>query len=130
MKQNHRKTNKDPIPASVLPYLLRYAYACEGFFMDLSARSLAGALPDEDRRHINSTVWACGTFDPTRFGLQVGFEFEDKRFEIASVPLLAPWWDRFVKGEHGDATAFLPALAGLRMVIAALETGIRFQGIQ
>ncbi|GJD87945.1 hypothetical protein BHAOGJBA_1452 [Methylobacterium hispanicum] len=130
VKHSHQKTNKNPIPASVLPYLLRYAYACEGFFMDLSARSLAGALTDEERKYVNHTIWTFGTFDPARFGLKVGFEFEDKRHEIGSIPLLAPWWDRFVKCEQGDTTAFLPALSGLRMVIGALETGIRFQGIQ
>ncbi|MGU3403763.1 hypothetical protein [Methylobacterium brachiatum] len=127
-----QKTNKDPIASSVLPFLLRYAYACEAFFLELSERSLAGKLSDHFRTPIRSIHRNNGTYQPDRFDAEVGFDYDGRHYEIDSVPMVASWEERFVNGPDGQGSvkAFLPQLSGLRLVIAALETGIRFQGLQ
>ncbi|WP_143012197.1 hypothetical protein [Methylobacterium phyllostachyos] len=132
-KVNRRpqKTNKNPIATSVLPYLLRYAYACEAFFETLAQQSLEGTLGRERRKALGSAVRNANPFDTKALGVDVGFDFEGARYVIDSVPHLAPMEDRFVRLPGKEAAmVYLPHLSGLRMNIAALEIGIRFQGIQ
>ncbi|HEY8381907.1 MAG TPA: hypothetical protein VIL09_07150 [Microvirga sp.] len=126
-----RKTNKVPIPTAVLPFLLRYAYACEAFFLGLGKRSLAGGISTAERSLIRLKVWSSEELAPSDFGVEAAFDFDGRHYIVQDVPMLATWDERFVRNEGaGSRTAFLPQLSALRMVIAALETGIRFQGIQ
>ncbi|MDQ0444494.1 hypothetical protein [Methylobacterium persicinum] len=129
------KTNKTPIPTAVLPLLFRYAYACEAFFLELGQASLAGTLPKTQQKLIGTLHKYVGTYEPSLFEGscgKVGFEFEGRWHDIETVPLLVAWDERvvMVPGEERPRSAFVPQLSGLRLVIAALETGIRFQGLQ
>ncbi len=122
------KTNKSPIPRSVVPYLLRYAYECERFIMAASDLSIAGELTTEQRRAIAQVGYAGRPYDAELFGMAPTVDVDGRSHPIREVPPIAPWADRFIRGAEG--ATFIPQLSGLRLVIAALETGIRFQGLQ
>jgi hypothetical protein len=125
------KTNKVPIPSAVLPYLLRYAYAVEEFYLAITKRSLEVGLSKDDWRRVTRLRRVGAGHKPSDWGIEVGFEYQGIRYAIDSIPPVATWEYRNVKTQDGPARKILlPQVSGFRMGIAALETGIRFQGIQ
>jgi hypothetical protein len=125
------KTNKAPIPSAVLPYLLRYAYAVEGFFLTITERSLGIGLSKDEQRRVSQARREGVGYNPSEWGIEVGFEYQGTYYVIDSVPAVATWDYRSVRSADGPPRRVrLPQLSGFRMTIVALETGIRFQGVQ
>ncbi|WP_091133633.1 hypothetical protein [Microvirga guangxiensis] len=131
VKRGASKTNKDPIPKAVVPYLLRFAYAIEGFFITLMERSLKVGLGEDEKRLLWNNRRGAKGYVPSEWGVDVGFEFNGTQYRIDFIPALATWDYRFISGRgESGGKVLLPQISALRMVIVALETGIRFQGIQ
>jgi hypothetical protein len=120
------KTNKDPIPKAVVPYLLRYAYAAEGFFTSLYERTLSPGLTDDERR----LAWRPDSYSTAEWNVPVSFEFDERVYQIDTIPNFPVWEKRWIRDAEQVREVNVPHISALRMVIAALETGIRFQGIQ
>ncbi|KQT84967.1 hypothetical protein ASG51_02595 [Methylobacterium sp. Leaf465] len=131
ISRSPQKTNKTPIPKALMPFILRYAYACESFFIEISNQILAGKLTKSDVKGIWRRVRKSEAFKASEYGLNVTFEYDGNSYTISEVPQLATWAERSVKlGAQEVSKVVLPHLSSLRMIIVALETGIRFQGVQ
>ncbi|MBJ6127554.1 hypothetical protein [Microvirga splendida] len=127
--RNPSKTNKNPIPRAVVPYLLRFSYAVEEFFNKLTERLLNVGLSEADRGRLAVIRRGAKGYIPSEWDIDVGFEFNGIQYEIDYIPALVGWDYRLIRGRD-DHKILLPQVSALRMVIVALETGIRFQGIQ
>ena len=103
-----KKTNKRPFAKYVIPHLLGWLYAVEAFGMHLASQG--------------KTVQRIGNFlSAAEHGFVPFYRHLGRlhRVEAIPMPLL-----RTPPGYSG------PTMTVLRMVIVALETGLRFQGVQ
>ncbi len=125
------RTNKLPLPKLAFPLLMRYAYACENFYSQLIDRSLSGRMSNTELALIRGERKRSGSLDPAWFGIELNVEYEGRCLPLSNVPMLATWEYSQIRNDAGEVeTVFLPRISGFRLVIAALETGIRFQGLQ
>ncbi len=123
-RSSRSKTNKTPIRRELLPWLLRYGYAVENHFDELSRRILSGELT------IGASKFAGILLDVKPAEVRPAIEFDGRQFELEAIPNVAVWRSRAFIVDGRAVHRIVPAISGLRMCLVALETGLRFQGIQ
>lgn len=123
-RKRNSKTTKVPFPKNVVPYLLRYFYAVEEFGIHLQK------LSKDDEKSLSPKRRA-EILNTADYGYSLKFEYGGREFRISEVPDVFSVAKRNVKKEDGTLLRCdLPALSALRMLITALETGLRLQSIQ
>lgn len=120
------KTAKVIIPKGIYGYLLFYGYAVEAFGEYLLQQVLADKLSmsrTELRNH--------QTFQTDELGFVPLVRHRGKLYPVFEVPNIFVWTERIVKVPHGDERClYIPHLTILRLLLAAVETGLRLQGLQ
>ncbi|SFF22469.1 hypothetical protein SAMN04488523_1334 [Sulfitobacter brevis] len=110
-------TNKVPVGAETLPHLIYWLYGVEEFGRFLQSRDSEAWKGFELRRGFNDHIIACADY-----GFEPEYTYMDETYRIEKIPL------SLLVGQL-EVSAGLN-LSALRMVIAALETGLRFQAVQ
>lgn len=146
------KTTKVPFTKRVYPHLLFYSYAIEAFGQYLQILAMerpelfagkrirqqsflsTGPLPEQvsDSGAVSDDYledW------PECFGYVPYISYRGKNYPIYRLPDVYQWAARKINLERyqltgGVATYWLPHLTILRMLIGAIETGLRLQSIQ
>lgn len=103
-----RGTNKVPFGRSVLPHLVLWLYAVEAWGQYVNDRGIE--LPNK-----------ASVGDPAEFGFVPVYWYMNRAYPISHVPFASI---RPQRVRHGTS------LTGLRLIISAVETGIRFQSMQ
>lgn len=118
------KTNKIPFTKKVMPYLLRYLYSLEEFSIHLQNLSLRGGKHIPLHRQPSKII-------PADFDFDASITVRGESFPIKEFPNILPISKQTIRLSDGSVvTCQMPVLGGLRMIIAALETGLRLQSIQ
>lgn len=110
-------TNKVPFGAETLPHLLSWLYAVEEFGCYVQSRGEDAWRGFELRRGYNDHVITCADYD-----FEPEYTYLGDTYRIKKVPL------SLLAGRR-EISAGLN-LSALRMVLTALETGLRFQAVQ
>lgn len=125
--QTKSKTTKEVIPKHIYGHLLFYCYAVEQFGMHLEEMAKAGTLPLD-----NEALRNARHIDTAAFGLVPEVRYRGNSYPVTSVPNVFTWAERELKQPVDDAhrTVFMPHCSALRLLITALETGLRVQSVQ
>lgn len=147
------KTTKIPFTKRVYPHLLFYCYAIEAFGEYLQRVAMerselfaskylrqqkffsTGPLP-EDVSSVGSVSRAYLEDWPDNFGYIPFISYRGKNYPIYRLPDVYQWalrkinLDRYKISPGVVVTRWLPHLTALRMLIGAVETGLRLQSIQ
>lgn len=115
--KKNNKTNKVPIRKDTFPHLMSYLHAVEQFGYELTKLPKA-ALSSIPFKTFNDNY----LIDTAEFGPSPSYGYLDETYTIRHVPL------RLLVGQR-DAQKGIN-LSTLRMIIVALETGLRFQSVQ
>ena len=146
------KTTKVPFTKRVYPHLLFYCYAIEAFgqylqFIAMQRPELFEGKRIRQQRFLNTGPLSEQVSDsgvvsveyledwPENFGYIPYISYRGKNYPIYRVPNVYQWAKRKInlKRYHfnGDvANCWLPHLTVLRMLIGAVETGLRLQSLQ
>lgn len=151
--QKKSKTTKIPFSKRVYPHLLYYCYAVEAFGEYLQSLAMerpilfkgkhirqkkfisTGPLPNQvdDLGRVSKEYledW------PDGFGYVPYISYRGKNFPIYRLPDVFQWANRCINlsryniKPNGVAARWMPHLTVLRMLIGAVETGLRLQSIQ
>lgn len=122
------KTTKEVIPKQIYGYLLFYCYAVEDFGMHLETMARSGVLP-QDR---NATLRKALRFDTRAFGFTPDLTYRGRSYPLATVPNVFTWAERELRlpDVAGGTFVYMPHCSVLRLLITALETGLRAQSVQ
>jgi hypothetical protein len=125
--KRNSKTTKEVIPKHIYGYLLFYCYALEQFGIHLEEMAKAGALPLD-----NETLRTAQNIQTAAFGFVPRVEYRGNSYPVATVPNVFTWAERELKQPLDEAyrTVFMPHCSALRLLITALETGLRVQSVQ
>lgn len=121
------KTTKEVIPKHIYGYLLFYCYAIEQFGMHLERIAKEGSLSQIPIKLRNSL-----RFKTFEFGQIPHVVYRGKKFPLQTVPNVFTWGERELQtaSTAGTKTIYVPHCSALRVLITALETGLRVQSIQ
>lgn len=125
--QTKSKTTKEVIPKHIYGHLLFYCYAVEEFGMHLEAMAKSGSITASHREL--AMAWDLKT---GAFGLMPQVRYRGHSYPLTEVPNVFVWVERQLKQPAAGAgsTVFMPHASALRMLITALETGLRVQSVQ
>ncbi|WP_218512002.1 hypothetical protein [Variovorax sp. dw_308] len=125
--QTKNKTTKVVIPKEIYGYLLFYCYAVEDFGMRLETMAKAGAL-SPSRKDLRTALF----FETSAFGEVPNVSYRGRSYPLAAVPNVFTWGEREVMsaGEAVGSDVYVPHCTVLRLLITALETGLRAQSVQ
>lgn len=124
--KKHTKTTKVVIPKGVYGYLLFYGYAVEAFGEYLLQQALSESLPMSRGMFRDKQ-----TFRADKLGFIPLVRYRGQLYPVFSVPNIFVWAERTVKTSQGDEKRFyIPHLTTLRLLLSAVETGLRLQSIQ
>ncbi|WP_157382436.1 hypothetical protein [Burkholderia ubonensis] len=147
------KTNKVPFSRKVYPHLLFYAYALEAFGQYLQQVAIGnppwfGPRVRKEQKFLATSAGEAGerwasTFShaaeqeiyPENFGYVPFICYRGKNYPITRVPNVYQWAERTIDGSRlggqpETVKCWMPHLGTLRMLIAAIETGLRLQSLQ
>jgi hypothetical protein len=147
------KTTKVPFSKRVYPHLLFYSYAVEAFGEYLQQLAMSGSVSFSGRTRIQKSFFDAGPTpdqvdddgriseeyledNPEPFGYIPFISYRGKNYPIHRIPNCYQWAERkFDVSRYGVMGAqitdlWTPHLTTLRMLIGAIETGLRLQGIQ
>ena len=147
------KTNKVPFSKKVYPHLLFYAYALEAFGQYLQQVAAENpewfALRYRKEQKFLQTYQTPEGFDgsanlpyasamdmyPENFGYIPFICYRGKNYPITRVPNVYQWVERTIEGSKfgvapGPMKCWMPHMGALRMLIGAIETGLRLQSLQ
>ncbi len=119
------KTNKNIIPRNIYGHLLFYCYAVEEFGQYLLQRALVG-----DFDEIWNDMRAAFRYEAARFGMTPVVRYRGQEMPVRSVPNVFSWAEREVERDGARVVVAVPHLTALRLLIVALETGLRCQSVQ
>lgn len=121
------KTTKEVIPKQIYGYLLFYCYAVEDFGMRLETMAKSGWLPD-DRRVLRDAL----RFETADFDFTPQVTYRGRSYALATAPNVFAWAERELKPSDSveRTVAYMPHFSALRLLITALETGLRAQSVQ
>ncbi len=124
--KTNNKTTKEVIPKHIYGYLLFYCYAIEDFGMHLEAMAKSALLPGRDKLR-TALRFETGAFD---YAPQV--TYRGKSYPLATVPNVFTWAERelTLSDSEESITVYMPHCTVLRLLITALETGLRAQSVQ
>lgn len=119
------KTNKEIIPRHVYGHLLFYCYAVEEFGLHLLRQALDGRFKG---------TWAemrrASRYEASRFGFLPSVRYRSLEMLVRWVPNVFAWVEREVEGGDERVAVTVPHLTALRLLIVAIETGLRCQSVQ
>ncbi len=119
------KTNKEIIPRNIYGHLLFYCYAVEEFGQHLLQRSLAG-----DFKETWNDMRAAFRYEAAKLGMTPVVRYRGQETPVRSVPNVFTWAEREVERDGARVVVAVPHLTALRLLIVALETGLRCQSVQ
>ena len=121
------KTNKVVIPKHLYGYLLFYAYALEDVGMKLEQQALDGTLQQNDAFSLRDR-W----IRLADFGISASVKHRMSSHLLTEVPNIFTWAPRKLKESDGVTreVAYLPDCTVLRLLITAVESGLRCQSVQ
>lgn len=120
------KTTKVVIPKGVYGYLLFYGYAVEAFGEYLLQQARSECLPE-------SRVMLRGaqTFRTGELGFIPFVRYRGRMHPILEIPNVFVWSEQTIETYAGNKKrVYMPHLSTLRLLISAVETGLRLQSIQ
>lgn len=125
--QTKNKTTKVVIPKHIYGYLLFYCYAVEDFGIHLEAMVRSGVLPQNRKALLNALRFETGAF-----GCTPHVTYRGGSYPLASVPNVFTWAERelALQDSADSAVIYMPHCSVLRLLIVALETGLRAQSVQ
>lgn len=147
------KTTKTPFTKKVYPHLLFFSYAVEAFgeYLQQLAMERPDVFAGKRLRQQNfyltgptpEQVAPDGKVDeefledwPENYGYVPFIRYRGKNYPIYRVPNIYHWAERLIDfsrygmSTQGTRKCFLPHLSTLRMLLGAIETGLRLQSIQ
>lgn len=119
------KTNKEIIPRNIYGHLLFYCYAIEEFGQHLLQRALAGDFEDNW-----SDMRAAFRYEAAKLGMTPVVRYRGQEIPVYFVPNVFTWAEREVERESERTVVVVPHMTALRLLIVALETGLRCQSVQ
>lgn len=121
------KTNKEVIPRQIYGHLLFYCYAVEEFGMHLERLALSGTL-GLGREQLRTAQ----QFTPADFGFNAQFIYRGRVLPVPLVPNVYAWREREIASDQDQSSkeVYVPHLTALRLLLVALETGLRAQSVQ
>lgn len=148
-----KKTTKTPFSKRVYPHLLFYGYAVEAFGEYLQQVAMERPEVFEGKRLRQQKFFSTGpTLDqvddngrvseefledwPDNFGYVPFVRYRGKTYPISRVPNVFNWGERnidltrYLGADAGVARRWLPHLTTHRMLLGAVETGLRLQSLQ
>lgn len=118
------KTNKVVIQNEIFWPLLFYCYAVEEFGLYLLQLALDGRL--ENQHAVTRTL----RFDTALYGMSPTVRYRGSENTLHQVPNVFTWVERELIREGEKVLVMVPHLSALRVLIVALETGLRLQSVQ
>lgn len=121
------KTSKVVFPKGAYCYLVHYTYAVEAMGEYLLERCLANEFSIVELRLLNQMRW----LDTSMLGFVPYIRVRGSLTAITRIPNVFQWVARYFKSdEEGPAQRFVPHLTVVRVLIAAIETGLRLSGLR
>lgn len=121
------KTTKVAFTKSTYSLLIKYGYAIEAFGDFLLEKSLNNEFSEEQLKELNSERF----IDSEKFGYIPYVLDKGILTPVYFIPKVFIWETRnFVKPGYLAEYAFIPHLTTLRVLIVAIETGLRLAGIR
>lgn len=121
------KTTKVVFPKGVYKYLVHYVYAVEAMGEYLLGKCLANEFSIDKLRLISGLRW----LDASILGFIPFVRVNDKVIPVCQVPNVFSWVTRLVKKDGAPSgECFIPHLTTLRLLIAAIEIGLRVAGLR
>jgi len=121
------KTSKVVFPKNSYGYLVHYGYALEAFGKYLLDRCLTGSFSSAKSRKFRSLRW----IDTERCGYIPFVMFRGEIIPIRWVPNVYLWTTRrFKEGRSKNPEVFVPHLTTLRLLLTAIEIGLRLSGLR
>lgn len=121
------KTSKVVFPKGAYCYLLHYSYAVEAMGEYLLGRCLDNSFSKRDLRILSQMRW----LDTSVLGFVPYIRVRGKLTHITHIPNVFNWATRyFDNGEDVPVECFVPHLTVFRVLIAAIETGLRLSGLR
>jgi hypothetical protein len=119
------KTTKVVIPSNLYGHMLFYFYAVEEFGQHLLDQALSSGIGEGPAEIRNARE-----LDPTKFGHTPLVRYRGQNIPLTTVPNVFSWEQRDILSNGQHARLLVPHLTALRLLIVALETGLRCQSIQ
>lgn len=124
-----KKTNKIPFTSEVYPFLIRYAYAVESFGMFLQDAAAKSDI------FSNCSLREAAIYNTADFGLTPIVAVHGKCYPLSWAPNVYPVFKRNMiisepSGSNSMRQVYMLHLGIVRMLITAIETGLRLQHIQ
>lgn len=120
------KTSKIPFEKNVYGFLVHYGYAVEAFGEFLQMECFAGDF-DANRKSVTNARW----FDTEKYGFVPFFRHRGKTYPLKIIPNVFLWHERtFYKPGLQSEKAFVPHLTCLRLLVGAIEVGLRLMGLK
>jgi hypothetical protein len=121
------KTNKEVIPKHLYGYLLFYAYALEEIGMKLEQQALDGTLQGNAAFRARDRWLRLADF-----GISACVKHRMASHVLSEVPNIYSWVPRNLVGpdQVTREVAYVPHCTTLRLLITAVETGLRCQSVQ
>lgn len=121
------KTSKVVFPKGAYSYLVHYAYAVEAMGEYLLGRCLTNDFNAGELRQISQMRW----LDTSLLGFVPYVRVRGKLTPITYIPNVFQWIARhFECSEEIAVKRFVPHLTVIRVLIAAIETGLRLSGLR
>lgn len=121
------KTSKIVFPKGAYSYLIHYVYAVEAMGEYLLGRCLANEISISELRLLNQARW----LETSALGFVPYVRVRGKLSPVQHVPNVFNWVTRqFRSGGEAPVERFVPHLTVLRLLIAAIETGLRLSSLR
>lgn len=121
------KTTKVVFPKGAYRHLVHYVYAVEAMGEYLLAKCMANEFGRNELRLISGLRW----LDTAALGFVPFVRVNGKLLIIYHLPNVFSWVARFIKNEKDlPKECFIPHLTTVRLLIAAIETGLRVAGLR
>ncbi|MBL8474608.1 MAG: site-specific integrase [Methyloversatilis sp.] len=120
------KTSKVVFPKGAYSYLVHYVYAVEAMGEFLSSKCMGSEFSEKKLLALKKMRW----IDTAEFGFVPLIRFKGRVTHLTQVPNVFDWEvrtfkdSRNIKEEH-----FVPHLTTLRLLMVAIETGLRLAGL-
>lgn len=120
------KTTKIVFPKGLHAHLIFYGYAVEAFGEYMLELALSDMISMKRGHALRSPF-----FRTEELGFVPLVFYRGKQYPVLQVPNIFVWSERVIKTSQGDERIlFIPHLTSFRILLSAVETGLRLQSIQ